>query len=546
MVKPMLAVSFLSAISLSAQAQLDYEQLAITEMKARTQSVLSFESVNTQKLNDRMVVRLRAKHQGIAVDGADVAVAFSLNDAQVMYVENKIPSELILISEAESKLGQKAHFSATSGDVRDLQKDENLRNIKLSSRFRATLSEALIQSNIEVAEIGREALALVLKEELRKSIQENTAELQFKKVEINYEWASENQLRKVLVGEILTLGAKSWPVKVKVNLESRGYGQVLSVLRLGHGLGEVVIYDGAFNPAIPLKGKGVKQLINGERVGGRFKKLFITDQAREASENLVLVRNYYQNQFARNSYDGKGAIIEAIVRVGAISFVDLFGLRQNAAWVGALKLFIFGKGENDGIKNLTQATDVIGHEYTHAVVDTSAGLVYEGQSGALNEHFADFFGELIQQRTGRGVASSQFLIGETVLSDQLIGKASAKRGRPVRAIRDMRHPGEGLMPQPATISQISKDFDHTCRPSSKNDNCGVHINSGVPNYMSALIVERLGWEKSQVIFYNTLVGRLTSRSNFYHFAEALKKECWLKLTTEDCLIVEQATIAVGL
>ena len=42
-------------------------------------------------------------------------------------------------------------------------------------------------------------------------------------------------------------------------------------------------------------------------------------------------------------------------------------------------------------------TSVIGHEMSHGVVQFSGGLDYQGQSGALNESFADVFGAMIRQ-----------------------------------------------------------------------------------------------------------------------------------------------------
>ena len=35
------------------------------------------------------------------------------------------------------------------------------------------------------------------------------------------------------------------------------------------------------------------------------------------------------------------------------------------------------------------ALDVVAHEMTHGVIDHTAGLIYQGQSGAVNEDFSD-------------------------------------------------------------------------------------------------------------------------------------------------------------
>ena len=62
--------------------------------------------------------------------------------------------------------------------------------------------------------------------------------------------------------------------------------------------------------------------------------------------------------------------------------------------------------------------DVIGHELTHGVTEHEAGLVYQGQSGALNESISDVFGSLVKQHA----------LGQTRRAGRL-----ADRRRPARA-----------------------------------------------------------------------------------------------------------------
>ena len=45
--------------------------------------------------------------------------------------------------------------------------------------------------------------------------------------------------------------------------------------------------------------------------------------------------------------------------------------------------------------------DVTGHEWTHAYTEYTHGLIYEFQSGALNESYSDIFGETIDRINGR-------------------------------------------------------------------------------------------------------------------------------------------------
>jgi len=46
------------------------------------------------------------------------------------------------------------------------------------------------------------------------------------------------------------------------------------------------------------------------------------------------------------------------------------------------------------------ALDVVAHEMGHGVTDTSAGLLYKNQPGALNEAMSDVFGEMLDREAG--------------------------------------------------------------------------------------------------------------------------------------------------
>jgi Zn-dependent metalloprotease len=61
-------------------------------------------------------------------------------------------------------------------------------------------------------------------------------------------------------------------------------------------------------------------------------------------------------------------------------------------------VLVFGD-KDDYITNKDDAyvLDIMGHEFTHAIVQYTADLVYETQSGALNESFADVFAVMIDR-----------------------------------------------------------------------------------------------------------------------------------------------------
>ena len=72
------------------------------------------------------------------------------------------------------------------------------------------------------------------------------------------------------------------------------------------------------------------------------------------------------------------------------------------------------------------------HEFAHGVTQFSAGLVYAGQSGALNESVSDAFAAMAKQR----------VLGQTPeQADWLIGAGLFRPGVQARALRSMLEPG---------------------------------------------------------------------------------------------------------
>jgi bacillolysin len=91
-----------------------------------------------------------------------------------------------------------------------------------------------------------------------------------------------------------------------------------------------------------------------------------------AHANTEVVYDYYQNTLGRMAFDGVGSAL----RVSALP-----NTYNNAYWDPSLKILVFGH-------DFEAALDVVGHEYTHGVVQYAVaggnGLIYQGESGALN------------------------------------------------------------------------------------------------------------------------------------------------------------------
>jgi hypothetical protein len=100
------------------------------------------------------------------------------------------------------------------------------------------------------------------------------------------------------------------------------------------------------------------------------------------------VLEYYQG-LGRNSWDDNGGSLISSVNYGPDDFCNaFFNGRQMVYGNPCLR---------DGQQQVLTFIDpdTVGHEITHGVTGTSSGLLYTGQSGALNESFSDYFGNVI-------------------------------------------------------------------------------------------------------------------------------------------------------
>ncbi len=213
---------------------------------------------------------------------------------------------------------------------------------------------------------------------------------------------------------------------------------------------------------------------------------------------------FYRDVFRRDSLDGKGLALVSSVHYG-VAF-------DNAFWDGSQMVYGDGSGRIFQVGGLTKSVDVIGHELTHGVTEFTAGLAYSKQSGALNESFSDVFGILVKQYSRHQTAAdSDWLIGEGTLVPSL-GKA----------LRSMINPGTANSGdrQPGTMAGYVDLPDNN---DPRNDNGGVHINSGIPNHAFALAATALGgnaWETAGHIWYTVLTTQLAANAQFIDAANA--------------------------
>jgi Zn-dependent metalloprotease len=259
---------------------------------------------------------------------------------------------------------------------------------------------------------------------------------------------------------------------------------------------ERLVYDAEHGSILP-----------GRLVMGEGDPLSDDNSVNEAYEGSGATYELFKEVYGRNSIDNRGMPISSTVH---------FGLGyDNAFWNG--RQMVYGDGDENLppeqrlFNRFTISLDIIGHELTHGVTQYEAGLLYSGQSGALNETVSDIFGLLVKQRLlNQSVDEADWLVGHNLLTENVNGIAIRSMKEPGTAYND---PVLGTDPQPGHMD----DYVVTTE-----DAGGVHINSGITNrafYVMALEIGGYAWEKAGQIWYLALTDKLSAASEFNDAAQ---------------------------
>jgi Zn-dependent metalloprotease len=252
-------------------------------------------------------------------------------------------------------------------------------------------------------------------------------------------------------------------------------------------------------------------VLSNEAAQQKTAKLKADKDAQLAFQGAKKTYAFYLEVFKRNSFDAHGGPLYSTVNYGKDYDNAFFNGRQ----------MIYGDGDNKYFDGFVKYYDVQAHELTHGV--TGNRLDYKDESGALNEHISDVFGALANQYSQKLSASAADAAGAWVIGNGLLRDPKTGKSYPIRS---MSAPGTaydfkpiGKDPQPALYPDLYK---------GKEDDGGVHINSGVPNrafYLFSIAMGGNAWETPGQIWYRTLTtdGILRPNAKMKDFALATLK-----------------------
>lgn len=248
---------------------------------------------------------------------------------------------------------------------------------------------------------------------------------------------------------------------------------------------------------------------------------------------MQAVYDYYKDVLGRDSYDGEGAVIRQFVNVPHDdSTFSSFPLNACALDLSAqlsaindgldeysFAFMAYGAGDGLSISSLV-GFDVLAHEFTHLVTAYRGigDLEYNGESGAINEAISDIMACAIGHGSG---LDTNWLIGENVM---------LPKGTFMRSMQDPKLGQNGQDPQPDTYGG-----EYWADPNNRDDNGGVHTNSGVMNHWYYLLceggegtndvghsydLEGLGIQKATNIVYNSLLYGFTPTATYQDACDA--------------------------
>ncbi|MFF8017345.1 M4 family metallopeptidase [Streptomyces sp. NPDC007929] len=190
--------------------------------------------------------------------------------------------------------------------------------------------------------------------------------------------------------------------------------------------------------------------------------------AADAHYGAQVTWDFYKSAFGRNGIRNDGKAAYSRVHYGN-AFV-------NAFWSDSCFCMTYGDGS--GNTNPLTSLDVAAHEMSHGLTSATAGLVYSGESGGLNEATSDIFGAGAEFFADNASDVGDYLIGEEI---DINGD-----GTPLR-----------YMDKP------SKDGASKDNWSSGLGGVDVHYSSGPANHFFYLLSEGSGAKTINGVSYNS-------------------------------------------
>ncbi|MGW6793902.1 M4 family metallopeptidase [Streptomyces chartreusis] len=212
--------------------------------------------------------------------------------------------------------------------------------------------------------------------------------------------------------------------------------------------------------------------------------------------------DYYKETHGRNGIRNDG--------VAAYSRAHYGNNYVNAFWQDSCFCMTYGDGS--GNTHPLTALDVAAHEMSHGVTAATAGLVYSGESGGLNEATSDIFAAAVEFYEDLPADPADYLVGEKI---DINGN-----GTPLRYMDKPSKDGASRDNWSSTLGGI--DVHYSSGPANHffyllSEGSGAKTVNGVsydsPTY-DGQSVTGIGIQNAAAIWYRALTTYMTSTTNY--------------------------------
>jgi len=222
----------------------------------------------------------------------------------------------------------------------------------------------------------------------------------------------------------------------------------------------------------------------------------------DAHYGAALTWDYFKNVHGRSGIRGDG--------VGAYSRVHYGNNYVNAFWQDSCFCMTYGDGAGNA-KPLT-SIDVAAHEMTHGITSNTAGLVYSGESGGLNEATSDIFAAAVEFHANNSQDQGDYLVGEKI---DIRGNGTPLRymDKPSRdgSSKDYWYSGIGGVDVHYSSGPANHWYYLLSEGSGTKTINGVSYDSPTSD---GLPVTGIGRDKASLIWFKALTTKFTSTTNY--------------------------------
>ncbi|WP_257457380.1 M4 family metallopeptidase [Archangium lipolyticum] len=221
----------------------------------------------------------------------------------------------------------------------------------------------------------------------------------------------------------------------------------------------------------------------------------------DAHYGAEMTYDFLKNVLGRDSLDGKGEKLVSNVHIGT-DFV-------NAYWDG--QQMNYGDGDGKDAGPLT-TLDIAGHEIAHGLTERTAGLIYSGESGGLNEAMSDIIGTGVEWYASQKNQAVEF---DWKMGEDAWTPANGD-GDALRYMDDPTKDGYSI----DNYKNFPKQTEVHGSSGIANNAFYLLVNGGTNRTSGKKVEDGIGMEKGLQVYYRALEHYMTPRTTFAQARQA--------------------------